>query len=232
MTKPTEEVMQEAFENHYGFKFTDHENGWRDDFCMVWQTAWRAREAEITQLRAQLDEAIAMARDATSHNGYLTEQLAERDKVLAAREAPKVAKQPRDSTGRLTSDYEPTANEIRVAREAICREFGNNGTDGYYIRILKAIHGAKPAAPLTALAAHDAKVREQVLDEITMELVTTVLNDYHCIHYTSEDGGLPLVDSLTPRRDKAITRGKEELESLADHIASELVEAIRDGREG
>ncbi|PRH13505.1 hypothetical protein [Burkholderia gladioli] len=63
--------------------------------------------------------------------------------VYAALGAP-VAEQKRDDTGRLTSDYEPTAHEIQVAREAIRREFGNNGTDGYYIRILKAIHGAAP----------------------------------------------------------------------------------------
>ncbi|MBW9102900.1 hypothetical protein [Paraburkholderia phenoliruptrix] len=59
--------------------------------------------------------------------------------------APKeTVTQKRDDTGRLTSDYEPTPYEIKVAREAICREFGNNGTDGYYMRILKAIHGASP----------------------------------------------------------------------------------------
>jgi hypothetical protein len=52
--------------------------------------------------------------------------------------------QERDDTGRLTSGYEPTPHEIKVARDAICREFGNNGTDGYYIRILKAIHGSMP----------------------------------------------------------------------------------------
>jgi NOL1/NOP2/fmu family ribosome biogenesis protein len=53
---------------------------------------------------------------------------------------------PRDDTGRITSDYEPTALEIEVCRRAICREFGDNGTDGYYIRILKAVHAAAPAA--------------------------------------------------------------------------------------
>lgn len=49
----------------------------------------------------------------------------------------------RDDTGRITSDYEPSALEIEVCRNAICREFGNNGTDGYYYRILKAVHAAR-----------------------------------------------------------------------------------------
>lgn len=54
---------------------------------------------------------------------------------------------PRDDTGRITSSYEPTPLEVEVARQAICREFGNNGTDGYYIRILKAIAAARASAP-------------------------------------------------------------------------------------
>lgn len=71
--------------------------------------------------------------------------------------------QKRDDTGRLTSDYEPTPHEIKVARDAICREFGNNGTDGYYIRILKAIHGAAPAR--AALAAEKVATAEPVASE-------------------------------------------------------------------
>jgi hypothetical protein len=61
---------------------------------------------------------------------------------------------PRDDTGRITSDYEPTALEVEVCRQAICREFGNNGTDGYYIRILKAVHAAAPP-PQPHLAVSD-----------------------------------------------------------------------------
>jgi len=49
-----------------------------------------------------------------------------------------------DGTGRITCDYNPTQEEIKVCRDAICREFGNNGTDGYYVRILKAIHASVP----------------------------------------------------------------------------------------
>jgi hypothetical protein len=36
---------------------------------------------------------------------------------------------------------------IQACRDAICREFGNNGTDGYYKRILAAIFKAIAAAP-------------------------------------------------------------------------------------
>jgi hypothetical protein len=53
---------------------------------------------------------------------------------------------PHDDTGRITSSYEPTPLEVEVARQAICREFGNNGTDGYYIRILKAVAAARASA--------------------------------------------------------------------------------------
>lgn len=66
----------------------------------------------------------------------------------------------RDDTGRITSSYEPSPEETRVCRDAICREFGNNGTDGYYVRILKAVH-AVPAAvnggarePMTRFCPH------------------------------------------------------------------------------
>lgn len=65
--------------------------------------------------------------------------------ALESASKPAAPAQSRDDTGRLTSDYVPTPYEIKIARDAICREFGNNGTDGYYIRILKAIHGAAPA---------------------------------------------------------------------------------------
>ncbi|WP_186211126.1 DUF6197 family protein [Burkholderia gladioli] len=82
--------------------------------------------------------------------------------VYAALGAP-VAEQKRDDTGRLTSDYEPTAHEIQVAREAIRREFGNNGTDGYYIRILKAIHGAMPKVDADGAPADEPSEVEQVI---------------------------------------------------------------------
>lgn len=58
----------------------------------------------------------------------------------------------RDDTGRVTCDYEPTALEVSVARDAICREFGNNGTDGYYIRIVRAVIAAHRRASQAAPA--------------------------------------------------------------------------------
>ncbi|VVE52119.1 hypothetical protein PMO31116_04727 [Pandoraea morbifera] len=57
-----------------------------------------------------------------------------------------VTRYERDDTGRITSSYEPSPEEIRVCRDAVRREFGNDGTDGYYIRILKAVHAV--AAPV------------------------------------------------------------------------------------
>lgn len=78
-------------------------------------------------------------------------------------------KLPTDGLGRISCDYEPSEIEIKIARDAICREFGNNGTDGYYIRILKAIHSIwytngfrwidKPAM----ISGHDFMYRAQVL---------------------------------------------------------------------
>lgn len=100
--------------------------------------------------------------------------------ILATRDAaPIVDAQARDDTGRLTSDYEPTAREISVARDAICREFGNNGTDGYYIRILKAIHGAMPALSEELDARRYRWLRDPdvdvalVIDKVTGDVPTT-----------------------------------------------------------
>jgi hypothetical protein len=63
----------------------------------------------------------------------------------------------RDDTGRLTSDYEPSAAEIEVLKGAIGREFGVVGTRGYYIRIIKA---------LRAVQIEDAR-RDVILDPLT-----------------------------------------------------------------
>jgi hypothetical protein len=70
---------------------------------------------------------------------------------------------PRDDTGRVTSDYEPTQLEIDTCRNAICREFGNNGTDGYYIRILKAIYAVAPVPPSVEALRIEADAMERAL---------------------------------------------------------------------
>lgn len=99
-----------------------------------------------SEIREVVNELRAIAKN-FSHTQQLREMISSYIVPIlqAARATPADhISQARDDTGRLTSDYEPTKREIQVAREAICREFGNNGTDGYYIRILKAIHGASP----------------------------------------------------------------------------------------
>jgi len=57
--------------------------------------------------------------------------------------------------------------------------------------------------------------------------VLDILNSYRC-QYTVDtvfENGMDLVDLLTPPGDKDITRGKQELELLADAIASALHDA-------
>ena len=55
--------------------------------------------------------------------------------------------------------------------------------------------------------------------------ITKVLNEYRCQHWKeADDGGLALVDVLTPTWCDSIAEGREEIELIADKIAAALSE--------
>ena len=54
--------------------------------------------------------------------------------------------------------------------------------------------------------------------------ILALLKSYRCSETLDSDGdGLPLVDKLTPEGDKDISRGRRELESLAEFLAADSV---------
>lgn len=63
------------------------------------------------------------------------------------------------------------------------------------------------------------------LQWLTRELVVSILREYRCqFQQYHEGGGMQLSDILTPRADRTVERGHEEMELLADHIAARIGE--------
>lgn len=123
------------------------------------------------------------------------------ERALNQRLAVKEGDLPRDDTGRVTSDYEPTQLEIDTCRNAIRREFGNNGTDGYYYRILKAIYAVAPHPVSDDQQAKDAARYRFIRNTEGRPIATDEL------HHLER---LPLGEKLDVLIDAAISTTKQE----------------------
>lgn len=58
-------------------------------------------------------------------------------------------------------------------------------------------------------------------------VIEEALMSFQCQHTVqdNDDGGMPLLDMLTPQGDKSVGRGFDELHALADHIVGALLDA-------